>query len=371
MISWPKAIANAGGTRLHCSSCTALAPLTRLRMIHIFSPFPPVPHVMWSPCAQAQNSLLFAVMVFHGLIWPLKLQCSSVWALAEQPFSSPAPARCVPAQTHIHVFTSLLLPLLDIFPCCLWISPSLACFMEMLLPLLHLTPSFKISPLVFCNFKFLLVSYQVAIQECVMEVAEAQAAHLSYSSILSLLHPWVSYFVSANYFGSLVITWVNYFACFPVQKWNSLWSHATVNHKEHKLSFQNVLCPRDLIANSQIPSLCPYIFGPLWEGLMIQPRFLKNSFVLSLAGHGAGKEIILCFLRWDAACALTPGQSHFLPEITHIGIVMFAWCKEHQKKKEAEQSLKLGHRWAPHGSSSNPLKASVYVWLPWCVEKAK
>lgn len=29
-------------------------------------------------------------------------------------------------------------------------------------------------------------------QKCVVEVAEALAAHLSYSSILSLLHPWVS-----------------------------------------------------------------------------------------------------------------------------------------------------------------------------------
>lgn len=169
-----------------------------------------------------------------------------------------------------------------------------------------------------------------------MEVAGAQAAHLSYSSILSLLRPWVSYFVSLQItlvIHNLVITWVNYFACFPVQKWNSLWGGTTVNHKEHKLSFQNVLCPRDLIINSQIPSLCPYIFGSLWEGLMIQPRFLRSSFVLSLAGHGAGKEILMCFLRWDAACALTPGHSHFLPEITHIGIVMFAWCKEHQKRR--------------------------------------
>lgn len=39
-------------------------------------------------------------------------------------------------------------------------------------------------------------------QKFVMEVAEALAAHLSYSSILSLLHPWVSYFVSTNYFGN-------------------------------------------------------------------------------------------------------------------------------------------------------------------------
>lgn len=54
-----------------------------------------------------------------------------------------------------------------------------------------------------------------------MEVAGAQAAHLSYSSILSLLHPWVSYFVSLQItlvISDLVITWVNYFACFPVQK---------------------------------------------------------------------------------------------------------------------------------------------------------
>lgn len=207
-----------------------------------------------------------------------------------------------------------------------------------------------------------------------MEVAGAQAAHLSYSIILSLLRPWVSYFVSLQItlvIHNLVITWVNYFACFPVQKWNSLWGGTTVNHKEHKLSFQNVLCPRDLIINCQIPSLCPYIFGSLWEGLMIQPRFLRSSFVLSLAGHGAGKEILMCFSQMRC-CWCSDSRT----------LTFFAWNYPHwycyvclvqgtSKKKGTEQSLKLRHRWGPHGSSSNPLKAGLYVWLPWCVEKAK
>lgn len=58
-----------------------------------------------------------------------------------------------------------------------------------------------------------------------MEVAGAQAAHCSYSSSLRFLYPWVSYFVSLQItlvIHNLVITWVNYFVCFPIQKWNSL-----------------------------------------------------------------------------------------------------------------------------------------------------
>lgn len=167
MISWPKAIASAGRTCLHCSSCTALTPLIGLRMNHIFSPFPPMPHVTWSPCAQAgrwkPKTLLFAVMVLHGLNWPVKLQCSSSWALTEQPFCPPVPALCVPTQTHIHVFISLLLP-----------GETLALgYLSLLLvditklsvlrgDALTFTPSylyFKVPPPVFGNLKFLLVSY--------------------------------------------------------------------------------------------------------------------------------------------------------------------------------------------------------------------
>lgn len=158
-MSWPKAIAGAGRACLHCSSCTALTPLIGLRMNHIFSPFPPVPHVTWSPRAQAgrwkPKTLLFAVMVLHGLNWPVKLQCSSLWALAEQLFCPPA-LLCVCLHRPTSISSSPCCfqerpLLLDIFPCCLWISPSLVCFVEMLWALLHLTLSFKVSPPAFGN----------------------------------------------------------------------------------------------------------------------------------------------------------------------------------------------------------------------------
>lgn len=220
--------------------------------------------------------------------------------------------------------------------CCLWISPSLACFMEMLWPLLHFTASFKIPPLVFGNFKFLLISYSVAMQKFVMEVAEALAAHLSYSSILSLLHPWVSYFVSTNYFGNYLGELLYLFPSSKVElfmKW---------------LSFQNVQCPRDLIANSQIPSLCPYIFGPLWEGLMIQPRFLRNSFVLSLAGHGAGKEILMCFSD-EMLLVLWLQDTHIfclkLPTLVLLCVLGARNIKKERGRTESQVVAQRGSSW--------------------------
>lgn len=143
---------------------------------------------------------------------------------------------------------------------------------------------------------------------------------------------------------------------------------ATVNHKEHKLSFQNAPCVRDPIANGQIPSLCP-IFVDLSERHWLSSPDFSGIPLLFL--WESGGEILMLFLRWVAACALTPGRSQFSVEINCIHIVMFAWCKKCQKEWSRIRVWSWGTRWAPRGSSSNTLKASLYVWLPWCVEKAE
>lgn len=73
-----------------------------------------------------------------------------------------------------------------------------------------------------------------------MEVAGAQAAHLNHSSIFKPL----------AFLGELLR--LSAF-CSQFIKWNSVyWANGggtTVNHRDHKLSFQNALCDRDLIAN--------------------------------------------------------------------------------------------------------------------------
>lgn len=177
MISWPKAIASAVKACLHCSSCTAHTPFTELRIIRILFPSPLPPRAIcnmnclcpgWQ--MEKQDTLLFAVAVLHGLNWPVKLQCSSLAALAEQPFWRPllSLCHCCECVYALCKYTSISsspccfqerLSHLNIFSCCLWISASLVYLLGVLWPLLCLNPSLKFPLLAFGNFQFLLVSY--------------------------------------------------------------------------------------------------------------------------------------------------------------------------------------------------------------------
>lgn len=154
----------------------AAAQLTLLSLnwdLFIFSfPSPSAICNMICPCPgwqmEKQDTRLFAVMVLHRLNWPVKLQCSSSSVLAEQPFWRPLQSLChccvcanACANAHLPLI-SLLLPgktlafwhlsflLVDITK--LSVLPGSALTFT-------LNPSLKISPLVFGNFQFLLVSY--------------------------------------------------------------------------------------------------------------------------------------------------------------------------------------------------------------------
>lgn len=132
------------------------------------SPLPPIATCnMISLCPgwqlETQNTLLVAVMVLLGStgLWSCSVQACELW---QNSLSVPLPLLCVCLHRPTSTCSSPCcfqerLSLLAIFPCCLWISPSLACFIEMVWPLLHLTHSFKIPPLVSGSFEFLLVSY--------------------------------------------------------------------------------------------------------------------------------------------------------------------------------------------------------------------
>lgn len=83
MISWPKAIADVRVCS-PCSSCRACTSFTGLRIIHTLFPFPPVPYVTSSACAQADGKARQYSLYSNGSSWAqlawevamLKLVCS-------------------------------------------------------------------------------------------------------------------------------------------------------------------------------------------------------------------------------------------------------------------------------------------------------
>lgn len=147
-----------------------------------------------------------------------------------------------------------------------------------------------------------------------MEVAGAQAAHLSSATVVlevsCSLGEW-----SLSALGSQYV------------KLNSVcWADSSTTGYHFKTQY--VLETWLLTASFQFSIW--HFFVPLWEGLMIQPRFLRNFFRILLRE----KNSFMSLPRWVAVCALTPGCSHFLLESNCIDILMLIWCEKHFKKKE-------------------------------------
>jgi len=117
-----------------------------------------------------------------------------------------------------------------------------------------------------------------------MEVVGAQVSRLNSSSILSLLHPWVNYFASLPWVPSL---WSGTQSTEPTAVL-PLWIIKSTN------SHFQMHCVLRPDCWQPDPKSVPSIFGPLWEGLMMQPRFLRNSFAVSL-GWPKGGEILMSF----------------------------------------------------------------------------